>query len=132
MGLFKKGKRLTDKPLKIEGDACGKRIVDSLYKAGDYYYFLDTGWIDTPTHPDHCIGKMIASDGEKWTFQDDTDRLFYVSPIDAEDFVGEDFSMLRAHKEWKEYLKKKAPKADGAEFIRRDFGLGDIEIEQVG
>lgn len=132
MDLFRKGKRLTDKPLKIEGEACGKRIVDSLYKAGDNYYFLDTGWIDTPTHPDHHIGKMIASDGKKWTFQDDIDRLFYVSPIDDKDFVGRDIPMLEAYKEWKKFLEKEAPNADGADFIRRDLGLGDVEIEQVG
>jgi hypothetical protein len=114
--------KLGNKPLKIEGDACGKRIVDSLYKAGNNYYFLDTGWPEASSHPDHCIGKLIKAEREKWTFQDEDDRIFVITPINDEDQEW-GMPMLERYNRWKTYLKENYPNADGARFVKGDFGL---------
>jgi hypothetical protein len=124
---------LTDKPLKIEGNACGTRIVDSLYKAGDFYYFLDIGWPESNSHPDHCIGKMTDEDNSfgEWEFTDNEGREFFVSLIHDYDKYG-DSSMMEVYNLWKKELKDKFPDADPIDFIRNDLRLGDIKIEQVG
>jgi hypothetical protein len=120
--------KLSDKPLKIEGEACGKRIIDSLYKSGDNYYFLDTGWPDSSSHPDHCIGKLIKAENEKWTFQLDDDT-FVISPINRDDleYGG---SMLKRYRGWKEFLMKNYPKEDGALFIKCDLQLKE-DIKEI-
>ena len=124
--------KLTDKPLKIEGDACGTRIVDSLYKVGDEYYFLDTGWPWASSHPAHPIGKLIHVGEDEWNFRDDDDRDFIVTPINDKDREW-DAPMMDGYKAWKKYLKENAPDADGADFIRNDFQISkDIKIELVG
>jgi hypothetical protein len=120
--------KLRDKPLKIEGQACGKRIVDSLYKAGDQYYFLDTGWVYASFHPYHCIGKLVDYDQGEWLFEDEEDRLFAVSVIDNK----ED---LEFYKGWKTYLKEKYPDLKGIDVAERNRGEynipANVKIEQV-
>jgi len=118
--------KLTDKPLKIEGEACGKRIIDSLYKSNDQYYFLDTGWTEASSHPDHCIGKLIKSGKEKWTFKNEWGDEFIVTPINDQDRAW-NAPMIEGYYGWKKYLSEKYPDSDGARFIRRDFGLPDIK-----
>jgi len=115
-----------DIPLKVEGELCGKRIIDSLYKSGEEYYFLDIGWVNSPSHPDHGLGKLIKEENDKWTFQDEDGELFVVSPINDSDraYGG---PMIRAYQDWKDYLKENHPNADGMDFIQRDFELKEIE-----
>lgn len=123
--------RLTDKPLKIEGEACGKRIVDSLYKSGDLYYFVDIGWAEPISHPVHCIGKMTGASSEEWEFTDDIDRVFYITPIEDADSNG-GIPMIKAYNDWKRYLQEKYPKANAVDFMKRDLGMPDAEFELIG
>jgi hypothetical protein len=97
---------LSNKLLKIEGEACRTRIVSSIHKVGDRYAFLDIGWAQDPAgNPFHYIGQMVSEKKDKWRFEDKSPNLpeprsFVVTPITFADkhFGG---SMLDdARKSW--------------------------------
>jgi hypothetical protein len=62
---------------------CGTRIVDSFYKFGDIFYFLDIGWPEASSHPDHCIMELIEYDPpiQKWMFEDKDDNFLLLQSM---------------------------------------------------
>lgn len=112
-------------PLKIQGKLSGTRIVDSLYKAGDEYYFLDIGWKDAATHPCHYIGKLVKETDDSATFKGEDEEVFVITEIEDEDVFGDDL-MLAIFRDWKNYLKENPPNHTGPEFVQRDYELDEL------
>ena len=103
--------QLSDKLLKVDGETCGKRIISSIHKIGDWYAFLDIGWAgdDVGSNPFHRIGRMISEEPEKWVFENKYGEKFTVTPITYEDthWTGLPGSMLEDARNWQKELKAK-------------------------
>lgn len=127
--------KLSDKPLKIESDICGTRIVANLFNVGDRYIFLDIGWTDASMNPFHWIGRLISVDKGKWVFQDDTyadeepePRVYTVTEITDKDKNDYGEFLLEQANFWKKYCKDKGfDEAAAKEAVRREFNL-DVDM----
>ena len=123
--------KLSDKPLKIEGEACGTRIVSGVYKIGDQYAFLDIGWSEMPgNNPFHYIGKLISEGKDKWEFEDKRKETFVITPLtDKDKPYGGD--MLADAVAWKKFMDDNGITEEKAiQTIREAEGIPeDVDIQ---
>ena len=127
--------KLCNKLLKIEGEACGTRIVSNLFKIGDNYIFLDIGWTGASSNPVHWIGKLISEDNGKMIFRDDSypdepePREYFVTEITKEDKDQFGSLLIDQANKWNQWETDNGIDENKAkDAIRKEFDLGNVDI----